>query len=44
MDGTMYALFERMMMEPRKVPKGYEPHRKKNFPCRKGSREKQRGK
>ena len=44
MSGTKYAPFERMMMEPRKCSKVNEPQRKKIFPCRKGSREKQRGK
>ena len=44
MSGTRYEKFERMMMESRKCSKVNEPQRKKIFPCRKGSREKQRGK
>ncbi len=44
MDGTKYAPFERMMMERRKPIRDYQPQKKKDYPYRKGFREKQRGK
>ena len=42
MGGTKYESYERMMMSHNRNPKFYEPQRKKNYPARKGGREKQR--
>lgn len=43
MGGTKYEPYERMMMSSHRNPKFYEPQRKKNYPSRKGGREKQKG-